>query len=270
MNYLQVALISVLFYIASAYSSIGGFVISKYTLARPLIGGFLCGLILGDIQKGLEIGVAFQLAYMGTFAVGGAITMDIGTISYPVMAVAIISNLDVGAALAIATPISMLAANRIQVVRFANTIFSNIMKKGIDEYNFTKIKLGHIFLPQLFFFVLSFGLSFAFIVLGAPALQSLIDIMPDKLMQAFNTFSKVLPAVGMAMLLKYNISNKFMFLFFVLGFMMFSSMKMAFIPISIAGLVIAYLYYKADSRPAAAAAAQADTVPVYSDADEEL
>mgnify|MGYP000217072651 FL=1 len=65
-----------------------------------------------------------QLAFMGSFAVGGAMTMDIGAVSFPVIAVAIISDLDVGAALAIATPISILAANLIQIVRGMNTIFA--------------------------------------------------------------------------------------------------------------------------------------------------
>ena len=78
---LQCALVGILYYISNVYSSFGGFIVSKYMLQRPLVGGLLCGVIFGDIKTGLEIGVALQLAFMGVFAVGGAIAMDVGTLS---------------------------------------------------------------------------------------------------------------------------------------------------------------------------------------------
>lgn len=65
---IQCALVGILYYISNVYSSFGGFIVSKYMLQRPLIGGFLCGLIFGDLRTGLEIGVALQLAFMGVFA----------------------------------------------------------------------------------------------------------------------------------------------------------------------------------------------------------
>ncbi|WP_311376443.1 PTS mannose/fructose/sorbose/N-acetylgalactosamine transporter subunit IIC [Anaerococcus lactolyticus] len=241
---LQISLISILYYLSNVYSSFGGFVISKYTLCRPLIGGFLCGIILGDLKKGIELGIAMQLAFMGTFAVGGAITMDIGAISYPVIAVAIISNLDVGAALAIATPISILAANLIQIVRGFNTICARKMRVAIEEVNYKNIIVSHYILPQLFLLVMSFTLSFVFIYFGAPALEAFVNMLPDKILNALGQFAKVLPAVGMALLLKYNINDRAMFLFFVFGFMLFSYAKMGFIPIAIIGLVVSFMYYK--------------------------
>lgn len=50
------------------------------------------------------------------------------------------------------------------------------------------------------------------------------------------------------MLLKFNVSGNWMFIFFVLGFMMFSVMKMSFIAIAIAAAAIAYLYYRIEQR----------------------
>ena len=34
-----------------------------YTLGRPLIGGTICGIILGDIKAGVELGIGVQLVY---------------------------------------------------------------------------------------------------------------------------------------------------------------------------------------------------------------
>ena len=266
MYILQISAISILYYLSNVYSSFGGFVISKYTLCRPLIGGFLCGLILGAVQKGIEIGVAMQLAFMGSFAVGGAMTMDIGAVSFPVIAVAIISDLDVGAALAIATPISILAANLIQIVRGMNTIFARIMRKGVEETNYKKILTGHFILPQLFLLVMSFIVSFVFIYFGASAVESFIDLLPERILHALSQLAKVLPAVGMALLLKYNITNNFMFVFFVFGFMLFAYAEMSFIPIAIIAMVIAYFYYRTDAIKKEVA----EVVPDFDEEDEIL
>lgn len=247
---LQCGLISICYYLGHIYSSFGGFLVGNYTLCRPLIGGFICGLILGDIPKGLEIGVAMQLAYMGSFAVGGSIAMDVGAVSYPVTAVAIISNLDVGTALAIGAPVSILAANMINVYRGVNTAFTERFKKAVATCDRRKMTLYDIILPALFLFSCCFIMSFVFIYFGAPMIESLIAKIPAKVIYALGLLAKVLPAVGMGLLLKYNITNKSMFIFFFFGFMLFAYMKMSFIAIAIFAIVIAYMFYYIDTNKA--------------------
>lgn len=46
------------------------------------------------------------------------------------------------------------------------------------------------------------------------------------------------------MLLKYNITDKWQFAFFVFGFMLFSVMGLSFIAITIFAVVIAYMYFR--------------------------
>lgn len=246
----QCALISIFYYLGHIYSSFGGFLFGNYTLCRPLIGGFICGLILGDVQKGLEIGVAMQLAYMGSFAVGGAVAMDVGAVSYPVTAVAIISNLDVGTALAIGAPVSILAANMINVYRAANTAFTARFKKAVEACDRRKMTLYDIVFPALFLFSCCFILSFSFIYFGAPAIEALISMIPDRVIYALGLLAKVLPAVGMGLLLKYNVTNKSMFVFFFFGFMLFAYMKISFIATAIFAMVIAYIFYYIDANKA--------------------
>lgn len=241
---LQCALVGILYYISNVYSSFGGFIVSKYMLQRPLVGGLLCGVIFGDIKTGLEIGVALQLAFMGVFAVGGAIAMDVGTIAYPAAAVAIINKMDAGAAIAMAGTLSVLASYVFQLVRGVNVYFCNQMKKGIKEVNYKKILFNFIVGPQIFLFLIEFMLGFVFVYYGAGAIDSLMTVLPEKLLYALSQFASVLPAVGMAMLLKYNITDKWQFAFFVFGFMLFSVMGLSFIAITIFAVVIAYMYFR--------------------------
>lgn len=241
---LQCALVGILYYISNVYSSFGGFIVSKYMLQRPLVGGLLCGVIFGDIKTGLEIGVALQLAFMGVFAVGGAIAMDVGTIAYPAAAVAIINKMDAWAAIAMAGTLSVLASYVFQLVRGVNVYFCNQMKKGIKEVNYKKILFNFMVGPQIFLFLIEFILGFVFVYYGAGAIDSLMVALPEKLLYALSQFASVLPAVGMAMLLKYNITDKWQFAFFVFGFMLFSVMGLSFIAITIFAVVIAYMYFR--------------------------
>ena len=121
------------------------------------------------------------------------------------------------------------------------------MKKGIDEVNYKKIFLAHVIYSQIFLFLMSFILSFVFIYYGVGAISAFLDMLPETILHALSQLAKVLPAVGMALLLKYNISNKVMFIFFIFGFMLFSYAGMTFIPIAIIGLVVAFFFYRTDS-----------------------
>ena len=113
----QCFLIALLTTFASSGSApIGGYPL-KYLFQRPFIGGFLCGLILGDVQKGIIIGCAMQLVYIGYFQVGGVGSMDMGIISFPCVALAIASDIDTTSAIALATGLATLFNSIDYVVR---------------------------------------------------------------------------------------------------------------------------------------------------------
>ena len=48
----------------SSMPGMGGSSIGNYTLGRPLIGGLISGLILGDVTTGIMVGVALQVVYI--------------------------------------------------------------------------------------------------------------------------------------------------------------------------------------------------------------
>lgn len=81
-----------------------------YTLGRPLIGGTICGIILGDIKTGVELGIAVQLVYLAVVTPGGAVGLDVSFMAYPVMAIGILGKLDAGATIAIASGIGVLGS----------------------------------------------------------------------------------------------------------------------------------------------------------------
>ena len=262
MTILRALIVSIIYYFTDGYSGFGGFYVSKYMLRQPLIGGFLCGLVYGDIQGGLELGVTLQLAYMGVFAVGGAQAMDIGAVSYPTVALALASGVDAGTAVALAAPISTLAANIDNASRIANNFFNNLFVKGIEEGNRRKWELAYNVYPQVVLILLKVVPSFILIYLGTPSVEAILEFLPATLLAAMSKFAKILPAIGMGMLLKYIVNGPWSFAFFLLGFAMYSYNGMNFLNIAIISVIIAYFYYRTSLKPAT-------VVPVENNDDEE-
>ena len=56
-SWLQAALLG-LFASLASMPGMGGSSIGNYTLGRPLVGGLISGLILGDLKTGIMVGVA--------------------------------------------------------------------------------------------------------------------------------------------------------------------------------------------------------------------
>ena len=51
------AIILGIFACLSSMPGMGGTTIGNYTLGRPLVAGLVCGIVLGDIQAGVLVGV---------------------------------------------------------------------------------------------------------------------------------------------------------------------------------------------------------------------
>lgn len=241
---IKAILVSILYYVSNAYSGFGGFYISKYVLCRPLVGGFLCGLIFGDMQAGLSLGIILQLAYMGVFAVGGAGSMDVGAVAYPCIAIALAANLDEGTAVAMTAAVAALSSQVTNVARFSNVFFNKGFKQAVEQGNRTKWFLYYNVLPQVVFGLAKMIPCFLLVYFGAEAVEAIVAALPETLLYGLGKFSKIMPAIGMGMLLKYMVMDKFSFIFFVFGFALLSYMGLNYLNIAIFAIVIAYLYFR--------------------------
>ena len=66
----------------SSMPGMGSSSIGNYTLGRPLVGGLVCGLVLGDIRTGILVGVAMQVVYIALVTPGGTVSADVRAVSY--------------------------------------------------------------------------------------------------------------------------------------------------------------------------------------------
>ena len=70
MNMLQIFLVALFIYLGSIGSIVGN-TIGWYTLGRPLVASFIVGLVMGDLQTAMIVGIPLQIMYMGNVTPGG-------------------------------------------------------------------------------------------------------------------------------------------------------------------------------------------------------
>ena len=80
MNVIICCVISLCCMAAHYFFPLYGYTGGNYILAKPLVGGLICGVLLGDVKTGLEIGCAIQLTYLSYMTIGGAATIIAATI----------------------------------------------------------------------------------------------------------------------------------------------------------------------------------------------
>ena len=156
-SWIQAALLG-LFACLSSVPGLGGTSIGNYTLGRPLVGGLVCGIILGDIKTGIICGVAMQLVYIALVTPGGTVSADVRAVSYigiPLAIVAIHSQGWVADAPAAKEQAKIIAAlvGTVGTVLFYGTATMNLVWQHIGwkatETKHTPVSYTHLTLPTI-------------------------------------------------------------------------------------------------------------------------
>jgi PTS system mannose-specific IIC component len=80
-NAFQAVLLGIFACLASL-PGMAGTTIGNYTLGRPLVGGLVVGLILGDVATGIIVGAAIQVVYIALVTPGGTVSADVRAVTY--------------------------------------------------------------------------------------------------------------------------------------------------------------------------------------------
>ena len=254
----------------------GGTSFGNYTLGRPLVAGLVVGLILGDIRTGIIVGAAIQVIYIALVTPGGTVSADVRAISYIGIPLAIcaIKGMGLDPSSKQAMDMAGAAVGTLGTVLFygtatMNLIWQHIGWKAVEEGNFKKLYIVDMGLPWISHFVCSFLPTVIITMAGS----SMVDLMKAYLpmdgiaMKTLFTVGSLLPAVGVAILLKQVITKTVDFLTFFFGFTLAACMGVNLIGAALIGGFFAVINYKIQMlktmRPAAAG-------PAYDDDEEEI
>lgn len=257
----------------SSMPGLGGTVFGNYTLGRPLIGGLVVGLILGNVPMGIMLGAAIQIVYIALVTPGGTVSADVRAISYigiPLVMLYVSSTgLDPASAEAAGFAVSMAATvGTLGTVLFygtatINLIWQHMGMAWVKQGKLRKLYLVDMVLPWISHLICSFIPTFIICYFGSDMVQIIKDYLPmDGLsMKTLFTVGSLLPAVGVAILLKQVVSKPKDFLTFFVGFTLCACMNLNLIGCAIIGGFFALIQYNIRTlslRPAAAVAVAGD------------
>lgn len=186
-SWLQAALLG-LFASLSSMPGMGGSSVGNYTLGRPLVGGLVCGLILGDIQTGVICGGAMQLVYIALVTPGGTVSADVRAVSYigiPLAMVAIHSQglaADSAEAANLAKSMGTLVGTVGTVLFYGtatlNLAWQHIGWKAVEKVTLEIVRMVDWGLPWISHFAFSFLPTLIMCKLGASAVTAIQDALP--------------------------------------------------------------------------------------------
>ncbi len=248
MSFWQALLIAVLGYASSIYSPwlIGGLA-GWYTLGRPLVSGLIIGAILGDIPTGIMLGAAIQALYIGLVTPGGAMPADVNFAAWIGIPLAMVSGATAEYALSLSIPLSFLGVAAVYATVTINCLFVHKQDRLIERGQLEQAEKIPV-VGQVTNFVLRFFPILLANYFGAQFVPKMVEAIPESVGAILQLFGSMLPLVGFAILLNYVVKKNTDLIYYLVGFALIAVFKVSIIPVTIIGLLLAYLDIKYSSN----------------------
>ncbi len=279
-SWLQASLLGLCACLASM-PGMGGTSIGNYTLGRPLVGGLICGLILGDVATGILVGAAMQVVYIALVTPGGTVSADVRAVSYIGIPLAMIAVKSYGLSpaspdgQAMATSFGTMVGTLGTVLFYGtatmNLVWQHMGWEAVEKGNYHRLYLVDMGLPWISHILFSFLPTLIMCKMGAPMVDLIKNYLPmDGIaMKTLFTVGALLPCVGIGILLKQIVSKPLDFIPFFFGFTLAASLGINLVSATVIAGMFAMITYKLDMLKMKKKAAGAVEVEIDDDDDEE-
>lgn len=218
---------------------------TTFGAVKPTMAGFFAGLILGDVQTGLIVGGTLNLLVLGVGNFGGSSMPDYMTGALLGTAFAVMSGKGAEFGATLAVPIGLLMIQLDVLARFCNTFIQHRAETLVSEKHLKRATYMNLMgiIPTSLSRMLPVFLALVF---GSQFVQGVIDSLPMWLMNGLKTAGGILPALGIAILLRYLPVQKNM-AFLLVGFFLAAFLKVPVIGAAMIGLAMALVAFNFDS-----------------------
>ncbi|MGL4791487.1 MAG: PTS mannose/fructose/sorbose/N-acetylgalactosamine transporter subunit IIC [Anaerotignaceae bacterium] len=254
-SWLQAVILG-LFACLSSMPGMGGTSVGNYTLGRPLIGGLVCGIVLGDISAGILVGCAMQVVYIALVTPGGTVSADVRAVSYIGIPLAMVALKSYGLSpasaegAALATSFGTMVGTLGSVLFYGtatiNLVWQHIGWKAVEKRQYRKLYMVDMGLPWISHLFCSFIPTIIMCKLGADVVELIKTTLPmDGIaMKTLFTVGSLLPCVGIAILLKQIVKGAADFVPFLFGFVLAASLGINLVSATVVALMFAIINYK--------------------------
>lgn len=241
-----------------AFLAINDIIHTDIGLNRPLFAGFFAGLVMGDVATGLAIGATLQLMILGVSSFGGSSVPDFMSAALIGTALSVLAGEGAEFGISLAVPVGMLLIQLDVFARFLNTFIQNKADVYIESCELEKLERVHLL--GIFTWGLSRALPVAIVLFfGNEITQTLVAVMPAWLLSGMQLAGRLLPAVGIAILLKYLPTKKYI-PFLLIGFVLAAYLNVPMLGVAIIGVAFALLVFKQSEKQAVPADGGTSTV----------
>lgn len=187
-------------------------------LYSPLFAATITGALMGDLQTGLIIGATLQLMTLGVATYGGATVPDYLSGAIMGTTYAIISGQGAEYGIALAIPIGLLLTQMDILGRMTNSFFQHYADRRAEAGDSRGVERANLLgaLPWILSRVIPVFIGLCF---GETVVNGINAIIPVWFMTGLKTAGAILPAMGMAILMRYLPIKKF-YPYFIIGFVM--------------------------------------------------
>ncbi|MCI7802089.1 MAG: PTS sugar transporter subunit IIC [Floccifex porci] len=270
MSLIQAILIGLLSCCGASTIACLGTTVGNYTLNRPLVASLFVGLIMGDVSGVIQIGIPMQVMWIALVTPGGTVASDLRAVSFVGIPLAYVgakaAGLDFGGeeAYGLSSSISAMTGV-IGITLFYGTAMFNLIWQHygwaqLDKGNLEVVGKVDTLFPLVSHFVLSFLPCTLLCYYGSGAVEQLFQNLTTDIwyVKAILTVGAVLPAVGIAILLKSVIDKTSDLVYFLFGFTLAASMGLTLIGATCIGAVFALIKYEMAMAKLGSGSAAAD------------
>lgn len=204
---------------------------------QPIFACPLLGLLLGDFQTGLYLGAVLQVMFMAAVGLGNAMPPD-GLLG-GVLATAFAIRMGIGtdAAIAMAMPIAVIGTILLNTKNSVMSILQRIIDKFVEENNPRGVDIAHWGVQ--FGWLVPFHFIYCFIIymLGGELVLAFIESLPQFVFDGMTAFAGVVPAIGIAMLMKM-VFRMSLVPYYFLGFFMSAYLGVPILGVAIVSVII--------------------------------
>ena len=221
-------------------------------LYSPLFAGIITGAVLGDIGTGLLVGGTLQLVTLGVATYGGATVPDFLSGSIMGTAFAIITGQGFEFGIALAVPIGMLLMQLDVFGRMTNVAFQHRADRAAKRGDWRAVETSNILgiIPWTLTRMIPVFVGLYF---GEAVVMAINDVIPVWLMAGLRYAGGILPAMGMALLMRMLPFKKFL-PFYILGFVIMAYVgAITILGVSLVGLAMALIYMSRQKNDGAVA-----------------
>lgn len=214
--------------------------IGTQMLRRPLLIAPVVGLIMGDLHNGLIIGATLEVMWMGVGNVGAYSAPDM--ISGTAIGTALgIASGETATAVALAVPTSLLSQQLLVLYKTGIVALNPIVDKWAETGDFKKIfRINYI--PMVIAFLIRAVPTFIAVYVGAGVIEDIVAALPAEVMSGLGAAGKIIPAVGIGLLMQMMIKKGELWVFFIAGFALAVYLELSVLPVTLISLPIALIY----------------------------